>query len=114
MIKPYFYEKRAQDLALHRSACVVTCNLFIDYCKSMGIEVVVFGSLVMPSKVFRLNSDVDLCVISKISNKDFSDIEDLAISVFSKENVNFDLWRYEDLKDAVKLSVDTYGVKHAR
>ncbi len=108
-LKPFFHEAREIARLAHKARCVALANGFVGLCKTKGADVVVFGSLANKDAFFRVDSDIDLCILDP-GPLTFREIETLAGYFFA--GTKFDLWDKSDLKPDVLDEVARFGVRH--
>lgn len=101
-------ERRARA---HRAFCVQAANRVIDELRHAGVEAVIFGSLTGDPKVFRSDSDVDLCLLKK-AGMQLVEIEDVVRKYLG--SVKYDLVEFGDMASGVRNEVVANGVPHVQ
>lgn len=101
-------ERRAR---VHREFCVQAANRVIDELRHVGVDAVIFGSLAGDPKVFRSDSDVDLCLLKK-AGVQLGEIEDVVRKYLG--SVKYDLVEFEDIGSGVRQEVVAHGVHYVQ
>lgn len=97
-------ERRARA---HREFCAKAANKVIKELYLAGVDAVIFGSLAGDPRVFRSDSDVDLCLI-KMASVPWGEIE--AVVHKHLGSVKYDLVEFEAMSSAVRQQVIKNGV----
>lgn len=95
----------------HRAFCVQAANGIIEELRQVGVDVVVFGSLAENPSWFRVNSDIDLCVLSR-GGISLGEVEEVVRRHLGQ--VKCDLIEFGDLASGVRQEVVARGVRHVQ
>lgn len=100
-------ERRAR---LHREFCVTAANRVIDELRDMGVDAVIFGSLVSKPSVFRSDSDVDVCVLNQ--EVPLGKIEEVVRKNLGP--VKYDLVEFHGISPSVRQAIIANGVRRVQ
>ena len=95
----------------HREFCVQAANTVIDELRHAGVDAVIFGSLTGDPRVFRNDSDVDLCLLKK-AGVPLGEIEDVVRKYLG--SVKYDLIEFEDTGSGVRQEILANGVHYVQ
>lgn len=100
---------RQRRTEAHRERCVAAANQAIADLKAIGVDAVVFGSLVDRAGPFRPDSDIDICILDDAGIL-FSELENIVR--LATRPASIDLFAFAVLKPEIRHNILTTGVRY--
>jgi len=89
--------------------CIEAANAAIAALQKLGVEARIYGSLADPQRVFREDSDIDICVMNDAGLKSIF-IEKVVRDIVG--DARLDIFHFSDLKPEIQAEVLEKGLNH--